>query len=451
MVMPQDLSIVRREEYCSDNEFSPVRVMQIELAGPLPAVARAERYNKVWVLGRVHGEPIGTCMIKIPVTGLTPGALGEELWREFERPIRERFAAARLPEPAGITSDGLSVDPAQWPFQQRKTALLAAPPFITVLICTRDRPDQLANCLQRLDGQQYPNFEVVVVENVPRGDTVRVMVEARQGAVPHRYLVESQSGLCRSRNTGIAAAASQIVAFLDDDAEPDPHWLAGIASGFARGDDIGCVSGAILPARIDTPAQELFEWLGGHSKDRGFSPIIFSRDGLQSPLFPLPPFGAGANLAFRRAAFEKIGGFDVALGAGTPARAGADTLAITLILLEGYRIAYEPAALMWHHHRRDITGLREQLEGYSVGLSAYYTALLRHRPGVLPGLLKLTPSLLRYLRGGSHDRGPEPPPEILAELNRRHARCMISGPFAYFKSMRLQARLRPLSHETVYR
>jgi len=97
-----------------------------------------------------------------------------------------------------------------------------------------------------------------------------------------------------------------------------------------------------------------FEMAGGHSMGRGFSSAVFSRHGPQSPLYPLPPFGAGGNMAFRRDALARVGGFDVALGAGTPALAGEDTLALTLVLLAGYRIAYEPAALIRHDHYADM-------------------------------------------------------------------------------------------------
>ena len=78
---------------------------------------------------------------------------------------------------------------------------------------------------------------------------------------------------------------------------------------------VGCVTGIVLPARLDTEAQEIFEKLGGHSKGRAFETEVFSRRGPQSPLYPLPPFGAGANMAFRREVLTAIGGFDVALGA----------------------------------------------------------------------------------------------------------------------------------------
>jgi GT2 family glycosyltransferase len=238
----------------------------------------------------------------------------------------------------------------------------------------------------------------------------------------------------------VASASGEIIAFLDDDDEPDKHWLAGIACGFARNDGIGCVTGLILPARLDTIAQELFEQLGGHHNGRGFTRATFSPSGPQSPLYPLPPFGTGANMAFKRETLTSIGGFDVALGAGTPTAACEDTLAMTLTLLSGFDIAYEPAALMWHHHRLDLDSLCRQLHGYSIGLTAFYAALLRHRPGVLPALVKLAPSAARYLTG----RAPTDPtgqPDLLTKLKRRHLQGLLTGPLAYLNSMRIQSRI----------
>jgi GT2 family glycosyltransferase len=413
-------------------------MMDVELSAPLPAVSY-DGHERIWVLGRLHSEPLGTCIIDLGQEGLTSGQLAARLWPVFREPVRERFAAAGLPGPTGLSGQGLAADPAEWPFLRRRREILAAAPFISVIICTRDRPDQLATCLRSLAQQDYPRFEVVVVDNAPTSDAVLTLVGASQGAVPFRYVLEPWAGLQRARNTGIAAASGQLIAFVDDDEEPDRHWLAGLAVGFARGDDIGCVSGMVVPARLDTQAQELFEQLGGHCKGRGFSPAVFSRHGPQSPLYPLPPFGVGANMAFRREALARIGGFDVALGAGTPALGGGDTLALTLVLLAGYRIAYEPAALMRHHHRPDMDSLTRQLHGYGVGLTAFYAALLRHRPGVLPGLLRLAPTAAGYLRQakGSRATGQQVP---LAGLKRHQRWWMLTGPVAYLRSARQQGR-----------
>ncbi|MGH3282104.1 MAG: glycosyltransferase family 2 protein, partial [Trebonia sp.] len=224
----------------------------------------------------------------------------------------------------------------------------------------------------------------------------------------------------------------------------DEYWLAGIAGGFAADKRVGCVSGIVLPARLDNAVENLFEQVGGHSKGRGFVRESFSKSGPQSPLWPLPPFGVGANMAFRRDALDRIGGFDVALGAGTPTAGGEDTLAITLAMLEGYEVVYEPGALMWHHHRQDMASLNKQLHGYSVGLTAFYAALLRQRPSALLGLLGLLPLAVSYLRGGEgepdDDEAAGDPQELAAELDRRALQGMLKGPVLYAKSRRAQRR-----------
>ena len=419
---------------------SPALMMDVELTQPLPGVNYDGQHGRAWVLARLHGEPVGSCVVPLDAAGLAPGELAAILWPELREPVAARFAAAGLPQPDTLTGHGLRTDPANWPFLVRRREVLAAAPFVSVVICTRDRPDRLQACLRHLDRQEYPRFEVVVVDNAPAHDAVKVLVGSRQGGMTCRYVAEPRGGLSWARNAGIKAAAGDIVAFLDDDEEPDPHWLAGLAGGFARGADIGCVTGVILPARLDTWVQDWFERFGGHSKGRGFSPAVFSRQGPQSPLFPLPPFGAGGNMAFRQEALACIGGFDVAMGAGTPACASEDTLALTLVLLAGYRIAYEPAASVRHHHYADADGLARQLRGYGVGVTAYYTALLRHRPGVFPALLRLLPAAAGYVRGAGAARAPAPP-DIPARIMRAQRRGMLAGPAAYLRSVRRQARV----------
>lgn len=438
----------REERMPAGDGFSPALMMDVELTEPLPSVSFDGRRHRVWVLGRVYGEPVGSCLLRLNAPGLAPGRLAALLWAELREPVAARFAAAGLPQPGTLTGQGLTADPARWPFLRRRREVLAQAPFISVVVCTRDRADRLEACLSHLDRQEYPRLEVVVVDNAPTSDAARVLVDARQrlGKCPHHYVVERRGGLSRARNAGIAASSGDVIAFLDDDEVPDVHWLAGLASGFARGDDIGCVTGMIVPTRLDTRVQEWFEWSGGHSKGRGFSPAIFSGLGPQSPLFPLPPFGAGGNMAFRREALAHIGGFDVALGAGTPARASEDTLAFTLVLLAGYRIAYEPAALVGHDHYAKPEDLRRQMYGYGVGLTAYYTALLRHRPAVLPALLRLLPAAAGYLRGANEEsvaaRKPGAGPyELPADFWRAKRRGMLTGPGAYITSVRRQTRV----------
>jgi len=419
--------------------FTPALMMEVELTGPMPAVSYDGRHGRAWVLARLHGEPVGACAVPLGMSGLTPGEFGALLWPTVRDQVAERFAAADLPQPGTLPDEGLKVDPANWPFLIRRREVLAAAPDISIVVCTRDRPKRLEMCLRHLDRLEYPRFEVVVVDNAPVHDAVRALLMARQsGGVTCRYVAEPRGGLSWARNAGIAAAAGDIIAFLDDDEEPDRDWLAGIAGGFARSDEVGCVTGAILPARLDTRVQEWFERSGGHSKGRGFLPAIFSGQGPQSPLFPLPPFGAGGNMAFRREALARIGGFDVAMGAGTPACASEDTLALTMVLLAGFRIAYEPAALVRHDHYAELDGLRRQLHGYGVGVAAYYIALLRHQPAVLPALLKLLPAAAGYLRGANVTEA-EQAWAVPVQFKRAQRLGMLVGPAAYVRSVRRQA------------
>src|SRR6202008_4981899 len=103
--------------------------------------------------------------------------------------------------------------------------------------------------------------------------------------------------------------------------------------GFSARPKVGCVTGIVLPAELRTEPQQLFEEMGGYNQGRGFDREIFGPGHPQSALYPHPPFGSGANMAFRREVLIEIGGFHVALGAGTPAMAGEDTFAFARTLL----------------------------------------------------------------------------------------------------------------------
>ena len=161
-----------------------------------------------------------------------------------------------------------------------------------------------------------------------------------------------------------------------------------------------------------------------------FSPATW-RD--QSPLYPLPPFGAGANLVTRPGAIESIGGFDRALGAGSRAMGGEDTLALMRVMLRGGTVAYHPAALTRHFHRIDVDGLREQLLGYGTGLTAAYTSLLIRQPWRLFQLIGLAPLAVREVVGKSGVREATLSDEFPRDLLRANLRGMLTGPYAYLR------------------
>ncbi len=196
----------------------------------------------------------------------------------------------------------------------------------------------------------------------------------------------------------------------------------------------------ILPAEMETKAQEWFEQYGGHSKGRTvLRQLVFdvSANRSQHPLYPLPPFGAGGNMAFTRSALARIGGFDPALGAGTPTRGGEDTAAFSDVMLAGYTLVHRPAAFVWHRHYADYDGLRDQLYGYGVGLSSYYVRALWRHPLATLSLAKMLPRAIRDFldpRGVRREKMTDFPEDVL----KQHLRGMMRGLIAYPMSVRRQ-------------
>ena len=138
-------------------------------------------------------------------------------------------------------------------------------------IATRNRTASLRRCLDSLAGLDYHSFEVLVIDNAPSSGDTRAMVTAWELAHPSvrvRYLCEPVPGASRALNRGLEVAAGEWVVRTDDDVVVDPQWLAAIAEAATSGPDVECVTGLILPAEIDTPAQELLEQFGGYA--RGF-------------------------------------------------------------------------------------------------------------------------------------------------------------------------------------
>jgi hypothetical protein len=133
-----------------------------------------------------------------------------------------------------------------------------------------------------------------------------------------------------------------------------------------------------------------------------------------------------------------VGGFDVALGAGTATRSGEDTLMFSQLLVRGHTVAYHPAALTRHFHRRDAGELERQMFGYGVGLTAFYTALLHWNWRLLLPLIRLIPRAAVDMSGGRRSAAttglPDDFPRGLLRLKRRG---LLLGPVSYVRARRL--------------
>jgi glycosyltransferase involved in cell wall biosynthesis len=233
----------------------------------------------------------------------------------------------------------------------------------------------LERCLANLQLLDYPNYEVVVIDN-GSSDPKVAQVIARSG---FRHAREDRPGLDWARNRGIKEAKFNIVSYIDDDAIAWPGWLRGIARGFVD-PSVMAVTGLVLPSELDTEAQNLFEWYGGMGK--GFSPRTFNRTTLRSrALFAAHHCGVGANMAFRRALFDKVGSFDTALDVGTPSGGAGDLDMFHRVIAAGLTIRYEPHAVIWHTHRRSLTALRRQIYANGRSYGVYLTKCFKRGSG----------------------------------------------------------------------
>ena len=317
--------------------------------------------------------------------------------------------------------------------------LPSALPSATVAVCTRDRPDDLRACLDALMRLPDDGQEILVVDNCPSTDATERLVANYCGYDRVRYVRDDRPGLDVARNRALREARSEVVAFTDDDAMPDPGWLRALLPGF--GDpQVLCVTGLTLPSELETEAQEWFERLGGFG--RGSTRTVFDSR-THNPL-AAGRIGAGVNMALRRTVVREVGFFDEALDAGTPTHSGGDHDLFTRILTAGYRIVYEPGALNRHRHRRTWEELRATLYGYGVGVYAAWTRSL-----LVEGELSVIATAWGWFRHGQLRKlarsllrrpGCVPLDLVLAELRG----CAV-GPFAYLRSRR---RLRErLEHE----
>ena len=210
----------------------------------------------------------------------------------------------------------------------------------------------------------YPYFEVVIVDNTEDGAfTAKNPADNRI-----RIVREVRRGLSRARNAGVRCARYDIVAFIDDDVMVATTWLRAIATAL-EDPSIAGITGLVVPAELETEAQREFEWYGGMGK--GADRRVFRGAALSaSEAIRAQAVGVGANMAFRRSVFERVGEFDEALGAGTNTLGAEDLDFFHRVLRAGLTICYEPAAQVSHRHRRTVRELRAQIfaNGCSYGV-----------------------------------------------------------------------------------
>lgn len=392
---------------------APIRLVDIELACPACDIPGLDGGEAVRGLVRWHGIPLGYLDLPYRQDGWTGAALLAAAQAGYGPSVtRKRIEAWLAPDPDTLQRAG------RWP-------------AVTVAVCTRDRPDALAQCLDALALLDGPIQEILVVDNAPTTGATEHIVRERPGV---RYVLEPRPGLDWARNRAITEANGEIIAFTDDDVVVDRNWVRALARLFAADPSVAAVTGAVVPLELETEAQLLFERYGGFTPH--FERCWYRAGPSGARHHHVGQFGTGANMAFRRSLFDQIGGFNPALDVGTLTHGGGDLEMFFRVLQTGRTLVYEPAAFVRHRHRRTYAQLRAQLAADGMGFMACLVSCAVAFPSERPAIMRTVAwwsgwMLRRFLR----------PHGVPRDLMLAEWRGAFAGPLRYLQACRVAAAL----------
>ncbi|MGB2690800.1 MAG: glycosyltransferase, partial [Desulfobacterales bacterium] len=213
-------------------------------------------------------------------------------------------------------------------------------PRISVVVCTFNGSRTIRNCFESLVKLDYPNFEVIVVND---GSTDKTAIITRKYGF--RLISTENRGLSSARNTGLEASTGEIVVYIDDDAFPDRDWLKYLAATFLTTDCAGVGGPNIAPTGDGKIADCIANAPGGPAHV-----LVSDREAEHIP---------GCNMAFRKDCLKAIEGFDPQYRT-----AGDDVDLCWKIQQCGWWLAFSPAAMVWHHRRNSVRTYWKQQIGY---------------------------------------------------------------------------------------
>jgi GT2 family glycosyltransferase len=233
-------------------------------------------------------------------------------------------------------------------------------PSTAVIVCTRDRPEQLEGSLRAILASDFGPFELLVVDQSRDAGALK-SISARLTDGRLRVIRDEGAGLSRARNAGIAASRSEFVVFTDDDCEPRADWLQRVVGALEGDESAGVVFGTVSPAPCD-PRDGFIV---------GYAPL--GRRRLRGRLAKRHDGGIGANMAFRRAALEAVGPFDELLGAGGYYPSCEDGDMAYRVLCAGWSLLHEPDAVVVHYGLRDWSSGSDLTRRTYMAVAAAYT------------------------------------------------------------------------------
>jgi GT2 family glycosyltransferase len=215
-------------------------------------------------------------------------------------------------------------------------------PRISVIVCTYNGQRTIRECLEGLQKLRYPDYEVIVVNDGSKDKTPAIVRE-----YDVRCISTENRGLSAARNVGLEAATGEIVAYIDDDACPDPDWLLYLASAF-RNSDYAAIGGPNIPFPNDGFVANCV----AHAPGGPTHVLISDTEAEHIP---------GCNMAFRKTCLDAVGGFDPQFRI-----AGDDVDLCWRLQKRGWKLGLAHSATVWHHCRSSVKTYLKQQWNYGV-------------------------------------------------------------------------------------
>jgi glucosyl-dolichyl phosphate glucuronosyltransferase len=224
-------------------------------------------------------------------------------------------------------------------------------PDVSVVICTYNRAQSLSQTLQSLEALVLPpaiSWELIVVDNNSKDKTKQTVAHfAAADKLPLKYVFESRPGLSQARNAGIANAEAEIIAFTDDDVTVEPDWISKLVAAFSKYDCIA-IGGRVFPVWPGA-RPSWFHETGPYATPKA---IVYFDLGDEVCVPAAAPYGA--NMAFRKAVFQKYGNFRVDLGRVADSLMGGEDIEFFERLKKGHeKILYAPDVIVHHPVTKD--------------------------------------------------------------------------------------------------
>ncbi|MEE8575423.1 MAG: glycosyltransferase, partial [Thermodesulfobacteriota bacterium] len=261
-------------------------------------------------------------------------------------------------------------------------------PFFSIIIATYNRPEELSICLKAMEGINYPRtrYEVIVIDDGGKF-TLDSTVEPFRNSLKLTLLRQENTGCGGARNTGVAKARGDVLAFTDDDCAPDPEWLNEMASEM-RANPNRVIGGRVINALTENPYSTTSQLLTSYLYDYFRSNKSNYR------------FFTTSNLAISAELFNSIGGFDATL------RTAEDRDLCARAILFGSELHYAQGAIIYHSHHLTFSSFCNQHYTYGRGavyyhrkLAAYYKSKIKpDSPSFFINLLKFPFSQVGFLK-----------------------------------------------------